>query len=174
VNPARDLFRRASEQMTGLPGLAPDAGDYFRDMYDHRLRISVLIASYRDVLTSAMDDYLSTSSNRLNVVMQRLSLIATIFLPLTFVTGFFARNFGWLVDHITAFASFAVLGIGGLVVPAAISMILFRRVGSQRCAGAAFSRRVPRRPSRRAEARPRAVTRAASAAEAAPGPAPAR
>jgi hypothetical protein len=72
------------------------------------------IESYRDVLTSAMDVYLSTRSNRLNVVMQRLTPIATIFLPLTFVTGFFGQNFGWLVDHITGFGSFGLLGIGGL------------------------------------------------------------
>ena len=129
VVPARDLFQRAPEQITGVPGLAPDTRDYFRDVYDHLLRISEQIDSYRDVLTSAMDVYLSTSSNRLNLVMQRLTLIATIFLPLTFVTGFFGQNFGWLVHHINGFPSFAILGIGGLAVPAALLVVMFRRAG---------------------------------------------
>ena len=129
VDPARDLLQRAPEQMTGLSGLAPDSRDYFRDVYDHLVRISEQIDSYRDVLTSAMDVYLSTGSNRLNVVMQRLTLIATIFLPLTFVTGFFGQNFGWLVDHISGFASFAVLGVGGLVLPAGLLLMLFKRAG---------------------------------------------
>ena len=47
-----------------------------------------------------MDVYLSTVSNRLNVVMERLTIVATIFLPLTLLTGFFGMNFGWLVRHI--------------------------------------------------------------------------
>ena len=129
VDPARDLFQRAPEQITGVPGLAPDTRDYFRDVYDHLLRISEQIDSYRDVLTSAMDVYLSTSSNRLNLVMQRLTLIATIFLPLTFVTGFFGQNFRWLVDRIDGFASFAILGIGGLAIPAAMLVLMFKRAG---------------------------------------------
>jgi magnesium transporter len=129
VNPERDLFQRAPEQITGLPGLAPDPRDYFRDVYDHLLRISEVIDSYRDVLTSAMDVYLSNSSNRLNLVMQRLTLIATIFLPLTFVTGFFGQNFGWLVDRMTSFAAFLVLGVGGLVVPSVLLLLMFKRAG---------------------------------------------
>ena len=46
-----------------------------------------------------MDVYLSTVSNRLNAVMKQLAIIATIFLPLTFMTGFFGQNFGWMVLH---------------------------------------------------------------------------
>jgi magnesium transporter len=129
VDPARDLFQRAPEQITGLPGLAPGSRDYFRDVYDHLLRISELIDSYRDVLTSAMDVYLSTNSNRLNLVMQRLTVIATIFLPLTFVTGFFGQNFRWLVDHMTSFGAFAALGIGALVLSVTAPLIIFKRAG---------------------------------------------
>ena len=73
---------------------------YFRDIYDHLIRISDLIDTYRDLLTSSMDVYLSTVSNRLNAVMKQLTIMATIFLPLTFVTGFFGQNFGWMVGHI--------------------------------------------------------------------------
>ena len=129
VGPARDLFQRAPEQIAALPGFDHDTHDYFRDVYDRLLRTSEQIDSYRDVLTSAMDVYLSTSSNRLNVVMQRLTLIATIFLPLTFVTGFFGQNFGWLVGQINGFGSFVVLGGGGLALPALVMVIAFRRAG---------------------------------------------
>jgi hypothetical protein len=61
---------------------------------------SDLIDSYRDLLTSSMDVYLSTVSNRLNSVMKQLTIIATIFLPLAWLTGFFGQNFGWMVRHI--------------------------------------------------------------------------
>ena len=85
---------------------------YFRDVYDHLIRISDLIDSYRDLLTGAMDVYLSTVSNRLNAVMKQLAMIATIFLPLTFVTGFFGQNFGWMVGHIGSTGAFVAFGIG--------------------------------------------------------------
>ena len=52
---------------------------YFRDLYDHLIRISDLVDSYRDLLTGAMDTHISTVSNRLNVVMKQLAIIATIF-----------------------------------------------------------------------------------------------
>lgn len=129
VAPARDLFQEAPEQITALPGLAPGARDYLRDVYDHLLRISELIDAQRDVLSSAMDVYLSTSSNRLNLIMKRLTLIATVFLPLTFVTGFFGQNFGWLVDRMDGLASFLVLGIGGLALPSLALMMLSKRAG---------------------------------------------
>jgi magnesium transporter len=125
----RDLFERAPEQIAMLPGFDSDTRDCFRDAYDRLLRISEQIDSYRDVLTSAMDVYLSTNSNRLNVVMQRLTLIATVFLPLTFVTGFFGQNFGWLVGHISGLASFLILVVGGLALPSLVMMIAFGRAG---------------------------------------------
>jgi magnesium transporter len=52
-------------------------------------------------------------SNRLNVVMERLTIVATIFLPLTVLTGFFGMNFGWLVNHIRSPWAFLAFGLGG-------------------------------------------------------------
>jgi magnesium transporter len=102
---------------------------YFRDIYDHLIRISDLIDTYRDLLTSSMDVFLSTVSNRLNVVMKQLAVIATIFLPLTFVTGFFGQNFGWLVKNIAGWPAFVLLGIGTEVVAVAILVTFFKRRG---------------------------------------------
>jgi magnesium transporter len=129
VTPMRDLFARAGEDIIDLPGLEPGTRDYFRDVYDHLIRISDLIDSYRDLLTGAMDVYLSTVSNRLNVVMKQLTIIATIFLPLTFDTGFFGQNFDYLVKGIDSAVAFWVFGMGGLVLAVGGLMMWFKRSG---------------------------------------------
>ena len=86
--------------------MTPDIERYYRDVYDHLIRISDLVDSYRDLLTGAMDVYLSTVSNRLNEVMKRLTIVATIFMPLTLIVGFFGMNFGWMVRTITGWPFF--------------------------------------------------------------------
>jgi magnesium transporter len=129
VTPQRDLFARAIEDITALPGLEPATHDYFRDVYDHLIRISDQIDSQRDLLTSAMDVYLSTVSNRLNQVMKQLTIIATIFLPLTFVTGFFGQNFLWLIKHVDTLGAFLGFGVGGLLLSALLLLGWFRRAG---------------------------------------------
>jgi Mg2+ and Co2+ transporter CorA len=95
VTPQRDLFASLMGGVAELPGMTAEAERHFRDIYDHLIRISDLIDTYRELLSSSMDVFLSTVSNRLNVVMKQLAVIATIFLALTFITGFFGQNFGW-------------------------------------------------------------------------------
>jgi len=129
VTPQRDLFASLMSGGFELPGLTTEAERHFRDVYDHLIRISDLIDTYRDLLTSSMDVFLSTISNRLNVVMKQLAVIATIFLPLTFITGFFGQNFGWLVRNIAGWPAFVGLGIGTEIVAIAILVTLFRRRG---------------------------------------------
>jgi magnesium transporter len=129
ATPQRDLLASTIEEITELPGFEADKRDYFRDVYDHMIRVSDLIDSYRDLLTGALDVYLSTVSNRLNAVMERLTIVATIFLPLTVLTGFFGMNFGWMVRHITSFGAFMALGVGGVVACVALFLMLFWRAG---------------------------------------------
>jgi len=129
VSPQRDTFASLMGRIAELPGLGDEDERYFRDVYDHLIRISDLIDSYRDLLTGAMDVYLSTVSNRLNSVMKQLTVIATIFLPLTFITGFFGQNFGWMVNHTGGVPAFLVLGIGSEIAIIVALFTVFRRRG---------------------------------------------
>ncbi len=129
VSPQRDTFASLMGRVATLPGLTDEDERYFRDVYDHLIRISDLIDSYRDLLTGAMDVYLSTVSNRLNSVMKQLTVIATIFLPLTFVTGFFGQNFGWMVDNVGGAPEFLALGIGSEIAIVVGLLAFFKRQG---------------------------------------------
>jgi magnesium transporter len=130
VGPQRDILANASGLFEGLPGFTGDgAHDYFRDVYDHLLRINDAIESFRDVLTGLLDVHLSAQSNRLNGYITRLTVLGTIFLPLTFITGFFGQNFGWLVHNVDSQAAFWGLGIGLEILSVLVLLAWFRRAG---------------------------------------------
>jgi len=129
VTPQRDLFATISSGVEQLPGVTEGGLVYMRNVYDHLIRISDLVDGYRDLLSGVMDTHLSTVSNRLNVVMKQLTIIATVFLPLSFLTGFFGQNFSWLVAHITGRFPFIVFGLGLELVSAAGLLYLFRKRG---------------------------------------------
>src|SRR4029078_5265601 len=109
------------------PGMQADDRLYYRDLYDGLIRISDLVDSYRDLASGATDLYLSTVTNRQGEINKQLTLIATIFLPLTFLTGFFGQNFAWLVGRIASESTFFIYGIGLLVVSVALLGIYFKR-----------------------------------------------
>lgn len=127
VTPQRDSFASLTGRFGELPGFDAEDEHYFRDIYDHLIRISDLIDSYRDLLSSAMDVYLSTVSNRLNAVMKQLTVIATVFLPLTFITGFFGQNFGFLTGHIKNWEAFVGLGLGIELIALLLLLGFFKR-----------------------------------------------
>ncbi|MFL6279558.1 MAG: magnesium/cobalt transporter CorA [Vicinamibacterales bacterium] len=127
VTPQRDAFASLGGRLSELPGFDHEDEHYFRDVYDHLIRISDLIDSYRDLLSGAMDVYLSTVSNRLNAVMKQLTVIATVFLPLTFITGFFGQNFAWLTRHVQGSAAFVFLGVGLELLAVLLLFGLFKR-----------------------------------------------
>ena len=66
---------------------------YFRDVYDHMVRLYSIAENIRDLVSDAMDTYLSIVNNRMNEVMKTLTIITTLFMPLSFVVGFFGMNF---------------------------------------------------------------------------------
>jgi magnesium transporter len=127
VTPQRDLLARGVDDILEIPGLEADSRNYFRDVYDHAIRISDQIDSYRDLLAGTRDAYLSVVSNRLNQITKQLTIVATIFLPLSFIVGFFGQNFKWLVVNIDSAAAFWALGIGTLVVSVVALLAWFRR-----------------------------------------------
>jgi len=129
ITPQRDMMANINTSADDVPGMTPEAAHYFRDLYDHLIRLADLVDSYRDLLSSVMDTHLSTVSNRLNVVMKQLAIIATVFLPLSFLTGFFGQNFGFLVAHLTGKWTFLVLGIGTELVAIVLLFTLFKRRG---------------------------------------------
>ena len=130
ITPQRDMIASLNSGVVEIPGMTDQGSAYFRSLYDHLIRISDMVDAYRDLISGATDTHLSMVSNRLNVIMKQLAMIATIFLPLGFLTGFFGQNFAWPIAHLQAsFPFFLFLGIGSEVVAIVLLLILFKRRG---------------------------------------------
>ena len=84
---------------------------YFKDIFDHIIAIIETVDTYREMLSGMLDIYLSTVSNRLNEVMKVLTIIATIFMPLTFLAGVYGMNFKYMPELEWHFGYFGVLGL---------------------------------------------------------------
>lgn len=95
-----------------------DLDPYFRDVYDHLVRVLDLIESYRDILTGTLDIYLSAVANRTNEVMKVLTLYGTIAIPLVVITGFFGMNLNlpWAEERLGALYAVGVMLASVLVV----------------------------------------------------------
>ena len=129
VTPQRDMVASMLTQVIPIPGMTAESERYVRDLYDHLIRISDLVDSLRDLLSGSLDAYMSMVSNRLNDVMKQLTIIATVFLPLSFLTGFFGQNFAWLVVRMGSLGAFLALGIGTEVLAVVALLTMFRRRG---------------------------------------------
>jgi magnesium transporter len=126
----RDMLAVNAAAIERVLGMEPGAAhNRLSDVRDDLVQAANLAAYCREVLGEALTVYLQTTSNRLNVIATRLTLLATIFVPLTLITSFFGQNFGWLVDHIQSLESFVILGIGGMVVPTVVIYAWLRRSG---------------------------------------------
>src|SRR5580704_209832 len=104
--------------------LARELRPYLRDVQDHLIQIEEEVATQRDLLGTVLQANMAVLSVeqtrvsvRQNATIEQLTVLATVFLPLTFITGFFGQNFGWLVRHIEGLPAFIFYGIGGLAVP---------------------------------------------------------
>jgi magnesium transporter len=124
----RDVFQRLTTRAIGEVG-DQEMSIYYRDVYDHLVRQYETVDSLRDLLSTSMDVYLSTVSNRLNLRITRLTVFATLFLPLTFLTGFFGMNFAWLVAHIAPAWTFWVLAVGIMGLTTLAQLFYYRRSG---------------------------------------------
>ena len=121
----REVFQRLITH--GIHLQQQDMTLYYRDVYDHIVRQYETVDGLRDLLTSAMDVYLSTVSNRLNQTTTTLAVIASLFLPLSFLTGFYGMNFTYLTTVLEIpFWTFWA-GVGTMLIATIIQLVLFRR-----------------------------------------------
>jgi magnesium transporter len=114
--------------------VGPELQPYLRDVQDHLLLVNEEVAAQRDLLGTVLEANMAVISVeqtkvsvRQNATIEQLTILATVFLPLTFITGFFGQNFAWLVGRINDLAAFLVLGIGGLAVPLVLLFWWLRR-----------------------------------------------
>jgi magnesium transporter len=91
LSPQRDVVGLLARR--GIPNIQDRTTLYFRDVYDHLVRLYEQIDSGRDILGNVMDGYLSMVANKTNDITKQLTIFATIFLPLSFIVGFFGQNF---------------------------------------------------------------------------------
>jgi magnesium transporter len=100
---------------------------FYRDVYDHFLRIADIAEGYRDLVSSALDAYLSVQSNRMNEIMKALTLMSTVMMPLTFLAGLYGMNFKHMPELEWVWGYPAALAVMALVV---LGIVLwFRRRG---------------------------------------------
>jgi magnesium transporter len=127
LGPQRDVVARLATGAVELPGADDETRFGFRAAQDELFRVTELIEAQRDLLTGALEVHLSTVSNRLNEVMRRLAAVATIFLPITFLSGFFGQNFAYMVKHVDSSTAFALGTLLQLVVALGVVAILHLR-----------------------------------------------
>ena len=120
VGPQRGLFERIGVELRRIEGLEADDERYFD-------RIGAQINRLVDAIDAAAYALATVIDLRLNETSYWLTVVATIFLPLTFITGFFGMNFGWMVGEIDTQQAFWVLGVGSLVVGVALIWVLVVR-----------------------------------------------
>lgn len=125
VWPLQDAINSLVRQESPLLGDA--ARLYLRDCYDHAVRVLDVVETYRELASALMDAYFSSLSNRMNEVMKVLTVIATVFIPLTFIVGVYGMNFVWMPELKWRWAYPVVWAI--MIALAVIMLLLFRRKG---------------------------------------------
>ncbi|MFH1069080.1 MAG: magnesium/cobalt transporter CorA [Candidatus Glassbacteria bacterium] len=120
--PLREMVARLEKGESEL--VSDKLSIFLRDLYDHIIQVMETIESYRDVLTGLLDTYLSAMSNRMNTVMKMLTVIATIFIPLTFIVGIYGMNFEHMPELHWHWGYPTVLG---LMAAMTLSMLIYFR-----------------------------------------------
>jgi magnesium transporter len=123
LGPQRGIFERISEEIGQVEGLEADNERYFERIYDQLNRVV-------DGIDAASDSMAKLIDLRVNETMYWLTVVATIFLPLTFMTGFFGMNFAWMIERINTPAAFAILGVGAPVASTLLIWFAIKRRGT--------------------------------------------
>jgi len=123
VWPLRELISGLQRTESAL--INESTGLYLRDVYDHTIQIIDTIESFRDMVSGMVDLYLSSISNKMNAVMKVLTIIATIFIPLTFIAGVYGMNFKYMPELGWRWGYSAVLLV--MVLVAVVMLIYFRK-----------------------------------------------
>ena len=117
-----DILHRMSRGEFSL--IPEEMRPFYRDVYDHLVRVVDLADSYRDLISGSLEAYLSVVSNRLNEIMKVLTIFSAIMLPLTFIAGVYEMNFDNMPELHSRYGYYAVWG---LMIVVAIGMLLFFR-----------------------------------------------
>jgi magnesium transporter len=123
VWPLREVISRLERSESPL--INKSTFVYLRDVYDHTIQVMDAVETFRDMLSGMLDIYLSSVSNRMNEVMKVLTVIATIFIPLTFVAGIYGMNFRYMPELEQAWSYPVVLVL--MLVVALLMVVYFRR-----------------------------------------------
>ncbi|PNR96391.1 magnesium/cobalt transporter CorA [Petrotoga olearia] len=123
VAPLKDILFQMQKKEKGIVNEKNQI--YFNDLYDHTIRISESIDLLRENLNNLTEIYLSIASNRLNEIMRILTIISTIFIPLTFIAGIYGMNFENMPELHWRFGYFLILGIMATI--AVIMIIIFKK-----------------------------------------------
>src|SRR3954454_541304 len=121
----RDQFWPAADAIRNLAGLNRGAKEYLRDVGDHLSQITGEFHRQLEDLMSLAQTYFNANADRLNSTATRLTVVGTLFVVWTLITGFFGQNFPFLVGHIGGRSHFLLFGVGGLVVPTVVLGALF-------------------------------------------------
>ena len=123
VWPLREVINRLERSESPL--INKSTYVYLRDVYDHTIQVIDAVETFRDMLSGMLDIYLSSVSNRMNEVMKVLTIIATIFIPLTFIAGIYGMNFRYMPELEQAWSYPAILIL--MLIMAIVMLIYFRR-----------------------------------------------
>ena len=123
VWPLREAVAALERSESSL--IAEATNIYLRDVYDHTIQVMDTIESYRDALSGMLDIYLSSLSNRMNEIMKVLTIIATIFIPLTFLAGVYGMNFDYMPELRWRWGYFMAWGV--MIAVALVMLKLFRK-----------------------------------------------
>jgi magnesium transporter len=113
VTPQREVLNQLTRH--DFPFVRPENLVYFRDVYDHLIRITEELDSLRDILSSVLEIYLASTSNQLNITMKRLTAWGTIFVIITAIAGIYGMNFKYMPELDWRYGYFAVLALMGLI-----------------------------------------------------------